>query len=1120
MFMFVIILRVVSTNKSLNKANMKKSLLVLFLFSFFSINSQITLDQYQLTGGSGGPASGNYLAQTFVAGNTGKLDKINLFMANSSGGPVGVFVMEGTDYTTATIIDTTSVNLSSTLEWEEVNFSGTADIVSGNTYWIVVYVSGNIISHNYSTSDPYPNGQMYFLYGTYPTWVESGANATKDIRFQVYLYINCINRSIGITADDTVVCQGNNTNVTLSSSESDVLYSLRDIADSTIVGTKKPGVGGSLSFPTGSLTAPKTYFVLGEKTISEGLELDGVDDYGSIGDSMFLQPGGLSSWNFWLNLQDTLNDQAVIGWSDPANVGYEIMYNAATKSVDFIVRLSGGYTDTASAPITGFSWNQITFTIANNDSLRAYVNGVKVDAIFSPPMSNGGFPGVTYIGKDKRTVSSPLSNLKGIVDEFSFWKKQLTPTEITNLAITPLFGGETSLSLYYRFNSNSDQNYVTDLAQYSYDMILFNTDSTTVWVNSPILPPPACENTLFDTVRVEVAQPIIATIDSVKDVLCFGDSTGMIYTSHTGGFGNINYDWNNGDSVQDITGLIAGNYELIISDVSGCVDTIRDTITQPLSLNSTITGTNLLCNNDSTGTASVVVTGGTPGYHYNWSNGDTLSNTTGLHAGKVYLIVTDTNGCQLTDSVTLTEPTVLTSTITGTNLLCNNDSSGTANALISGGTLGYSYNWSNGDTLSNATSLMAGKTYLLVTDTNGCQISDSITLTEPTVLSLAVNGTDLLCNNDSTGTVSSIVNGGTPGYDYLWDSGDTIPNLSGLHAGTYSLQVTDTNGCSIIDSVVVGEPSILTLNLNGLDLLCNNDSTGTIASVVGGGTPGYNYLWSNGDTTSLISGLDSGTYTLQITDTNGCQVIDSTTISQPTSLMLSLTGVDLLCYNDSTGMVNAMVSGGTASYSYSWNNGDTSANISGLAKGKYILAITDSNGCMITDSVSINEPTQISLSSISTAEFIGNDGSIDLTAVGGTLPYLFDWDNDGVGDNDDTEDLASLAGGVYTVIVTDSNGCTKTLVDTVDSYVGIDDQNAGVSMSVYPNPAKEAFTITLNKMVNGTISIYDVEGRAVYTDKINSQLTTISLESFVNGVYYLSINDSKINLRTKIVVQR
>ncbi len=231
------------------------------------------------------------------------------------------------------------------------------------------------------------------------------------------------------------------------------------------------------------------------------------------------------------------------------------------------------------------------------------------------------------------------------------------------------------------------------------------------------------------------------------------------------------------------------------------------------------------------------------------------------------------------------------------------------------------------------------------------------------------------------GSIDLSVSGGTTPYGYSWSNGATTEDISGLSAGTYTVTVTDFNGCTTTASATVTEPDPLTATAVATPETCNEDDDGSIDLSVSGGTTPYGYSWSNGATTEDISGLSAGTYTVTVTDFNGCTTTASATVTEPDPLTANAVATPETCNEDDDGSIDLSVSGGTTPYGYSWSNGATTEDISGLSAGTYTVTVTDFNGCTTTASATVTEPDPLTANAVATPETCNedDDGSIDLS---------------------------------------------------------------------------------------------------------------------------------------------
>lgn len=361
---------------------------------------------------------------------------------------------------------------------------------------------------------------------------------------------------------------------------------------------------------------------------------------------------------------------------------------------------------------------------------------------------------------------------------------------------------------------------------------------------------------------------------TVNNVLCNGGSTGGVDMTTTGGTPTYTYAWSNGSSSEDISGVPAGSYTLTVTDNVGCVDSTTATVTEPSPIQFSAMVTDPTCNGGSNGGIDQTVSGGTPGYGYSWSNGDTTEDVSGVMAGNYVLTVTDNNGCTEMDSVSVGEPSAVSISLTVMAPLCNGDQNGQIFASVSGGTGStYTYLWSTGSTADSSGSVGAGVYVLNATDSLGCFASDSITVNEPAVLSANGTAIDPLCNGDDNGEIQLSVTGGTPGYTYLWSNGSTSGTFNQVSAGAYMLTLTDANGCEEITTYALTDPAAIAAS--GSVTNDNGTGNGAVNLTVSGGTGGFTYSWSNGATTQNLSGLTAGSYTVTITDANGCEFTDT-----------------------------------------------------------------------------------------------------------------------------------------------------------------------------------------------------------------------------------------------------
>ncbi|MDT8411880.1 MAG: PKD domain-containing protein [Vicingaceae bacterium] len=535
--------------------------------------------------------------------------------------------------------------------------------------------------------------------------------------------------------------------------------------------------------------------------------------------------------------------------------------------------------------------------------------------------------------------------------------------------------------------------------------------------------------TTLDTITITEPSPLVLGTTTTP-VSCPSGNDGTATVSATGGTPPYSYLWlTGGQTTSSITGQIAGTYSVEVTDANGCSDTATVIITEPSPISISFSSTNVSCFGGNDGSATATIVGGSSPYAYNWlPNGGTNNMATGLTAGTYSLTVTDANGCTFVDSVTIVEPPQLVATTSVTNVSCNGLSDGTATVLASGGTAPYTYLWNpSGGSNTTATGLSAGNYNVQVTDANGCQVIVFATITEPLPLALTTNQINVSCFGGNDGVASVGVTGGTIPYTYSWNpNGSTTNTANNLSVGNQTVTVTDSNGCQTQTTLTITEPTVLSASTTSTPASCFGASDGSLSVIANGGTAPYSYLWlPNGQTTSTITGQLAGNYSVTVTDSLGCSQTILDTILEPTPIVINFNSTNVSCYGGSDGTATAIVTGGTAPYTYSWSPiGGAGATATGLPVGNYSVTITDANGCTFSNTITITQPTTLFSSITSTDETCPtlNDGTATVIASGGTAPYTYSWLPTG-GTN---ATATNLAAGNYTITVTDNNGCQLT----------------------------------------------------------------------------------------------
>ena len=503
-------------------------------------------------------------------------------------------------------------------------------------------------------------------------------------------------------------------------------------------------------------------------------------------------------------------------------------------------------------------------------------------------------------------------------------------------------------------------------------------------------------------------------------VSCFGLANGAIDLSVSGGTSPYTVLWSNNETTEDIDNLVAGTYSVSVTDAKGCQTTENYTIFEPSALSATASETMVSCFGLANGAIDLSVSGGTSPYTVLWSNNETTGDIDNLVAGTYSVSVTDANGCQTTGNYTIFEPSALSATASETMVSCFGLANGAIDLSVSGGTSPYTVLWSNNETTEDIDNLVAGTYSVSVTDANGCQTTGNYTIFEPSALSATATETMVSCFGLANGAIDLSVSGGTSPYTVLWSNNETTEDIDNLVAGTYSVSVTDANGCQTTGNYTIFEPSALSATASESMVSCFGLANGAIDLSVSGGTSPFSVLWSNNETTEDIDNLVAGTYSVSVTDANGCQTTGNYTIFEPSALSATASETMVSCFGLANGAIDLSVSGGTTPYTVLWSNNETTEDIDNLVAGTYSVSVTDANGCQATGNYTIFEPSALSATATETMVscFGLANGAIDLSVSGGTTPYTLLWSN-----NETSEDIDNLVAGTYSVSVTDANGC-------------------------------------------------------------------------------------------------
>lgn len=782
--------------------------------------------------------------------------------------------------------------------------------------------------------------------------------------------------------------------------------------------------------------------------------------------------------------------------------GYLYSWSNGASSQDILGLSSSTYTVTVTdshscTANTSVTISQPTSISVILESGNVACNGASTGSINTTV--SGGTPSYTYSWSSGQTSQNLMNVSAGsytltITDSHSCTKTSSVtitqPDAIESSAIVSSLecNGDADGSIDVTVNGGvTPYTYIWNAGQTTVDISNLAGGSYTLTITD--------NNGCKDYLGATVVEPnILSSTINVTNVLCYGQSTGGVDLSVSGGTQPYTYLWNTNAFSQDLLNIPIGNYQVTITDVNNCVAQNSATVTQPTQLVISTSSTTTTCG-AANGTATVTASGGISPYNYAWGIGETTQTISGLSSGGYSVTATDDNGCTIAGSANVSDENAAVLAINHTDILCNGDGNGTASVSVTSGVAPFSYLWSSGQTTSSISGVNGGQYSVTVTDANTCSSNISVIITEPTAINISTEVQHLSCYGDADGRINLTVSGGTGSvYSYAWSNSATTQNINNLVDGIYDVTVTDQNSCLASTSIEIEQPDSITLSAVITDVTCKGKLDGEIDITVSGGTSPYTYTWSNLSTNADLFGLEAGTYSVVIHDANSCSKSGSYTVSQPDALLISETHSNILCYGNSNGSASITVSGGTSPYTYLWSNGQTSNSLSSLSAGQYSVTIFDDNNCQNTQSFNITSPTQLLVSQINgvNVECNGTEtGSINLDITGGVMPYYYSWNS-----GDTTQDLSNIAAGTYIVTITDANGCIKT------ASQNITEPNAlTLATSIVTD-------ITCKGDDNGTITVTVTGGISPYSYAWSNGDVTNIADNLAGGIHSVTITDN------------
>jgi len=602
---------------------------------------------------------------------------------------------------------------------------------------------------------------------------------------------------------------------------------------------------------------------------------------------------------------------------------------------------------------------------------------------------------------------------------------------------------------------------------------------------------------------VNLTGPQIISL-TTTNVSCYGLQDGEVQITTTGGNGVLSFSTNNFITQQADTffnALLPGIYTVYVRDTNNCKSSHSFSISQPTSVQSNITSVQPTCFGYNNGSLNVVANGGTPPYNILWSSGSTGFGLSGIASGQYSFTITDAHNCNKSDSIYLSSPTALAANHTTQNGTCSGSTNGSAMVAVTGGTPPYQYNWSPiaGNT-NYANALPAGLYTVDITDKKGCTLTEQIQISTPAPIANLFTKNDVSCYGGSNGMLTATALGGNAPYSYLWSyqqqTNDTIQNLP---VGSYTVTITDANGCDNSFTEQITSPQQIKPNSTINNVSCNGFNDASVILTVQGGVAPYSYQWNNGVTQSLNTNLTAGIYVVTVTDANNCSRVKAFTITEPQPILLSINPVDTICIGQQA-TLNAIATGGTGAYNWLWNNQTAASTIlvTPSVTTNYFVSVTDSNNCPSkTDSILVNVFPPLGIAATGNDTICaGQSAVLSSIANGGNGgPYFYLWSN---GSDSSIVNVSPSVTTTYTVSITDN--CTQIPATAMIPVV----VNETPLLDISPLTEKGCMPLEVQFLNNSTYPLGTIFTWNFGDGQTNDSITPTHLYN-TDGIYTVSI---------------
>ncbi len=763
----------------------------------------------------------------------------------------------------------------------------------------------------------------------------------------------------------------------------------------------------------------------------EGFKIDDIDNFGEKG-----QPGSFTV-TFTVCNGETACQEILDSWQA------EVAYKAGQCITKEIIPVGDGGDDTNDGDGTDGTDGGTDGSGGDSTDPNCDVNELAADFITTDISCfgaqdgaialkiNGGLAPFTFVWSHGPTsqdlTNLPAGNYSVIITDANqaslelagtiFEPQQLTVSGVIGLlscgasdgSIDVTVNGGTSPYIYSWSNGSNGED-LSGLAAGTYDLTV--TDANGCMVNESFV--------------------LLATSDLNASISTNSCNDGNLVLQVEGGVGPYTYLWSTGETTKDIKVSATGSYDVTVEDANGCSTVADINVGQLDGFELSVTTVTPTCAGNNDGSIDLTVAGGVGPYTYLWSNGATTEDLSNVASGSYTVEVTDSRGCMQELTHFLRNPVGIFISADVTGLRCDGAAdAGAVDISVFNAADPYTVSWSHGPTTEDLSGLTAGLYTITVTDNNGCSAQKTIEIVQPDDFEVDVS--TQYCGD---GRICPTINGGSNPFNYNWtdQNGNPISTTDGCiqvtEAGTYTVEVIDANGCIKVASITVGAPNPpLNTELVVSALTCAGDSDASADLTITGGEAPYSVTWSTGATTEDISGLGAGTYSVRVEDVNGCNQTRVFNIMQPEGMVLSGGSItQASCNGTSDGAVDITVTGGTTPYNFSWSNGASSEDISGVAAGTYTLIVTDASNC----SVQMDYVVTVNPDNTNCDGGDGGDGGDGDNGDGGDGTG----DGDGDGNDDPCVRDCNVCDGNVNALTMKYNGAEENAVITVIQQSG------------------------------------------------------------------------------------